>query len=74
MPTALILIGGSGMRRRVSSGSKTSDTVPLAELGAKIARRKAELAMGDPPRNSGKGRTASKRALLEAIEGAGGKW
>jgi hypothetical protein len=26
------------------------------------------------PRNSGKNRTPSKRALLKAIEDAGGKW
>jgi len=46
----------------------------MAELGARVARRKAELGLPDPPRNSGKNRTPSKRALLKAIEEAGGKW
>lgn len=46
----------------------------MAELGARLARRKAELGLPDLPRNSGKRRTASKRALLKAIEEAGGKW
>jgi len=48
--------------------------VTLAELGARVARRKAEFGLPDPPRNSGKNRTASKRALLKAIEETGGKW
>ncbi len=43
----------------------------MAELGAQLARRKAELGLADPPRNAGKRRTASKRALLKAIEEAG---
>jgi hypothetical protein len=48
--------------------------VRLSDLGADIARRRAEL--GDPelPRNSGARRTPSKRALLKAIEEAGGSW
>jgi hypothetical protein len=63
--------------------SKTSKTerksVPLAEFAADIDRRRAdyEERCGRPfdiPRNSGKRRTASKRALLKAIEEAGGKW
>jgi hypothetical protein len=63
--------------------SKTSKTepgsIPLAEFVADIERRRAEYEAreGKPfdiPRNSGKRRTASKRALLKAIEEAGGKW
>jgi hypothetical protein len=63
--------------------SKTSKaesrSVPLAEWAADIARRRAEYEArtGKPfemPRNSGKRRTASKRALLKAIDEAGGKW
>lgn len=46
----------------------------MAELSARLARRKAELGLPDLPRNSGKNRTASKRALLKAIEDLGGKW
>ena len=42
--------------------------------GQEGLRRRA--AAGDPPvpRNAGKNRTASKRALLKAIEELGGKW
>ena len=38
--------------------------------------QRALVAAGDPPvpRNAGNNRTASKRALLKAIEEAGGKW
>jgi len=46
----------------------------MAELAASIAARKAELGLPDPPRNAGQNRTPSKRALLKAIEEAGGKW
>lgn len=48
--------------------------VSLAEFGQDVLRRRA--AAGDPvmPRNEGKRRTPSKRALLKAIEDAGGKW
>lgn len=53
--------------------------VPLAEFVADIERRRVEYEAreGKPfeiPRNSGKRRTPSKRALLKAIEEAGGKW
>jgi hypothetical protein len=53
--------------------------VALAAFAADIDRRRAEYEAreGQPfdiPRNSGKRRTASKRALLKAIEEAGGKW
>jgi hypothetical protein len=46
----------------------------MAELGARVTRRKVELGLPELPRNSGKNRTPSKRALLKAIEEAGGKW
>ena len=48
--------------------------IQMAEFGRRIAARKAALGIPDPPRNAGKNRTASKRALLKAIEEAGGKW
>ena len=46
----------------------------MADFGRDLQRRRE--AAGNPvmPRNSGKRRTASKRALLKAIEDAGGKW
>ncbi len=46
----------------------------MADVGMRVARRKAELGLPELPRNAGKSRTASKRALLKAIEEAGGKW
>jgi hypothetical protein len=48
--------------------------VPLEEFAAEVARRREALGEVDMPRNSGKRRTASKRALLKAIEEAGGRW
>ena len=50
------------------------EPITLEALGRRIAARKAELGIPDPPRNAGKNRTPSKRALLKAIEDAGGKW
>jgi hypothetical protein len=50
------------------------EPVSLTEFGARIATRKAALGLPDPPRNAGGNRTPSKRALLKAIEEAGGKW
>lgn len=50
------------------------EPVTLGDLGARIARRAAELGGVDVPRNSGTRRTASKRALLRAVEELGGEW
>ena len=58
-----------------TSGIESEETViDMAELGARLAARRAELGELDLPRNSGKRRTPSKKALLAAIEAAGGKW
>ena len=46
----------------------------MAELGARLAARKAELNLPELPRNPGTNRTLSKRALLAEIEKLGGKW
>ena len=48
--------------------------VDFARFRAELARRRAELGDVAVPRNAGKRRTASKRALLKAIEQAGGTW
>lgn len=61
-----------------STGPK-SKPVKLEDFAADLARRRSEYEAkhGHPPelpRNSGKRRTASKRALLKAIEKAGGRW
>lgn len=48
----------------------------MAELAARIARRRAELGVTDAdiPRNAGANRTESKKALLKAIKDVGGDW
>lgn len=54
--------------------SRTDRPIPLAEFAADIERRRLEAGVVDVPRNAGTRRTASKRALLAAIEKAGGRW
>ncbi|MEZ5694974.1 MAG: hypothetical protein R3E18_00665 [Sphingomonadaceae bacterium] len=46
----------------------------MREFSRRIAARKAELGLPDPPRNAGQNRTESKKALLKAISDIGGKW
>ena len=47
----------------------------LEQFGEDVMRRRAALAAPiNVPRNSGECRTESKKALLAAIEAAGGKW
>ncbi|MBY0519222.1 MAG: hypothetical protein K2P79_02215 [Sphingomonas sp.] len=53
---------------------KTSTPIPLDQFVAWIEQRKVETGISDMPRNAGNRRTASKRALLKAIEEVGGKW
>lgn len=50
------------------------EAVTLEGLAAAIETRRAVVGNVSVPRNSGKNRTPSKRALLKAIEEAGGKW
>jgi hypothetical protein len=57
-----------------SKSSTAEQVVEMAEFGRELARRRAELGNPELPRNSGKRRTASKRALLKAIEKASGRW
>ena len=63
-----------------STRSKTEPKIPtLEEFGAEVLRRRADYKARygrepDLPRNSGERRTESKKALLMAIEEAGGKW
>jgi hypothetical protein len=54
-------------------------TIDFVEYGRWLAKRRAEIEAetGKPftvPRNSGKRRTASKKALLRAIASTGKKW
>lgn len=44
------------------------------EYSARLAARREQLGNPEAPRNSGARRTASKQALLKAIEEAGGRW
>jgi hypothetical protein len=57
-----------------SKSSNLEQVIDMAEFGRELARRRAELGNPELPRNSGKRRTASKRALLKAVEKAGGRW
>ena len=58
----------------LKSSPPDREPVSFEAFGQEVLRRRA--AAGDPPvpRNAGNNRTASKRALLKAIEEAGGKW
>ena len=59
---------------RTSRVEQSETVIDMAELGARLSERLAALGSPPPPRNSGKRRTASKKALLKAIERVGGKW
>lgn len=60
----------------MSTASSTSKPrkVKFEDFAADIARRREAAGNPELPRNSGKRRTRSKRALLKAIRDAGGKW
>jgi len=45
-----------------------------ATFAARLAARRAQLGEPELPRNAGEHRTASKRALLAALEALGAKW
>lgn len=65
------------MASRTSKADAADGQLPIIDIAVTdqhIAARKAALGLSDLPRNSGKRRTASKQALLKAIEDAGGKW
>lgn len=58
----------------IQSGPDEQPVIDMADLGARLAQRRAELGNPELPRNGGANRTASKQALIKAIEDAGGKW
>lgn len=64
------------MASKTSRAETSQPIIDMAEMGERIARRKAELGMTDAdiPRNSGTRRTESKKALLKAIKDMGGNW
>lgn len=57
-----------------TSRAEEEETVEMAAFGRELVRRREAAGNPEAPRNSGKRRTASKRALLKAIEEAGGRW
>lgn len=57
-----------------SRTSKSKQAIPLADFAAEIERRRLITGVTGLPRNSGTRRTKSKKALLKAIEEAGGEW
>ena len=62
------------MASHTSKANSAKPVIDMAELGKALAARRAALGNPDLPRNSGANRTESKKALLKAIEDAGGKW
>ena len=60
----------------MTTTSRPSKPTPVKfeDFAADIAARRAALGNPEIPRNSDTRRTPSKRALLKAIEDAGGKW
>ncbi|RIV81242.1 hypothetical protein [Pelagerythrobacter aerophilus] len=61
-------------KRSSTADGWTGRRLDMPEFARQLAARKAALGLPDPPRNAGKSRTASKRALLRAIEESGGEW
>ena len=57
-----------------ASPASKPEPVRFEDFAADVARRREAAGNPEAPRNSGKRRTASKRALLKAIEEAGGRW
>jgi hypothetical protein len=49
-------------------------TIRHQDFALALAARRAALGQPEMPRNAGNRRTPSKRALLAAIEKAGGTW
>jgi len=77
MPISPILNGTFGSRRcrRLAKPQQRNHRVDFAEFAAKLARRRAGLSDAVVmPRKPGQRRTASKRALLEAIKATGADW
>jgi excinuclease ABC subunit A len=71
--------GGVNGGKIVAEGKPDPGTpIKMEDFAADILRRRAEYESKygpfEMPRNAGTRRTSSKRALLKAIEEAGGKW
>lgn len=57
-----------------ASPASKPKSVKFEDFAADIARRREAAGNPELPRNTGSRRTSSKRALLKAIEDAGGRW
>lgn len=57
-----------------TSKTESEEVVDMAAFGRDLQQRQAAVGPIVTPRNSGKRRTKSKRALLKAIKEAGGDW
>jgi hypothetical protein len=62
------------MASKTSGPEKPQRRISHPEFAERLAARRVETGITELPRNSGKRRTQSKKALLKAIEDAGGKW
>ena len=62
------------MSKPEASPAWPGERIRFGDAAAALARRRAEVEFGEAPRNSGKRRTESKRALLKAIKDTGGDW
>lgn len=65
--------------KNLSDSPAQEPTIDMVEFGVELVKRRAAYEARfrhacELPRNSGLRRTESKRALLKAIEEAGGKW
>jgi hypothetical protein len=56
------------------SNDEEERVIDMAAFAPELARRRAAAGDPAPPRNAGNRRTPAKRALLKAIEKAGGEW
>jgi enterochelin esterase-like enzyme len=62
------------MASQTSKANSAKPVIDMSELGKTLTARRAALGNPDLPRNAGQSRTESKKALLKAIDDAGGKW
>jgi hypothetical protein len=71
-----IVVSAKKAQAIMASKSSKTDPVPitLEAFGRELACRREAAGPLDLPRNTGDRRTESKKALLAAIEAAGGKW
>ena len=62
------------MASKTSGETEGERVIDMVAFGRELVQRRAAAGNPELPRNSGTLRTPSKRALLKAIEEAGGRW